>query len=199
MYDDLKREILEISRLCYERGYVASTNGNISARTPDGRGILIKASGMSFVHLTEEDILLVDGEGRVLEGAAGQKPSIELFLHLAVYAVRPAFASVIHLHSPYTTALSYLYKEVPLFVVEAQKVLKKLPSVSPLPAGTPELVEAVRQLYAESEDVSAIVLREHGIVTAQKSLREAFYRADLLEHNSKVASIVASMGGVISS
>ena len=196
MYDDLKREILEISRLCYDRGYVASTNGNISVCTPDGRGILIKASGMSFVHLTMEDILFVDKAGGVLEGLPGQKPSIELYLHLAVYSVRPEMKSVIHLHSPYTTALSYLHQEVPLFVVEAQKVLKKLPSVRPLQAGTPELVDAARQLYTE-EDVDAIVLREHGIVTAAESLREAFYRADLLEHNSKVASLVASMGRVI--
>lgn len=197
MYDDLKREILEISRLCYDRGYVASTNGNISACTPDGRGVLIKASGKSFVHLTTEDILLVDKEGRVLDGAPGQKPSIELYLHLAVYSVRPEMRAVIHLHSPYTTALSYIHKEVPLFVFEAQMVLKNLPSVPPLPAGTPQLVEAVRQSYAASEDVIAVVLKEHGIVTAAESLREAFYRADLLEHNSKVAGIVSSMGGAV--
>lgn len=198
MYDDLKQEVLEISRLCYDRGYVASTNGNISVCTPDGRGVLIKASGKSFVHLAMEDILLVDHEGNVLEGLPGHKPSIELYLHLAVYAARPEMKAVIHLHSPYTTALSYIHKEVPLFVFEAQMVLKKLPSVPPLPAGTPQLVEAVRSAYASSGDVVAVVLKEHGIVTAAENLREAFYRADLLEHNSKVAGIVASMGGSIS-
>ncbi|MBP9957804.1 MAG: class II aldolase/adducin family protein [Synergistaceae bacterium] len=197
MYDDLKQEILEISRLSYDRGYVAATNGNISACTPDGRGVLIKASGTSFAHLTMEDILLVDKEGRILEGSPGKKPSMELYLHLAVYAARPEMKAVVHLHPPHTTALSYLHREVPLLVLEAKMVLKKVPSVPSIPAGTPELVEAVSQAYMD-EDVIAVVLKEHGIVTVAENLKEAFYRADLLEHNAQVACLVASMGGAVS-
>lgn len=189
-YIELAKELICISKRCYERGYVASTNGNNSVRTPDNAGLLIKRTGVCFTDMELEDVVFVDWDGNY-DPALG-KPSKEYNFHLGIYKVRPEVNAVIHLHSPHATALSIARGEVDLVVIEAQKVLKKVPTV---PLNTPGSMELANSIVDEfrGTEIIAVTMAEHGIVTVGSSLREGYYRADMLEHNATVSVLAKSI------
>ena len=92
MYDELREKLASLCGLCYARGHVSATNGNVSARTPDNRGVVIKASGVSFANLTAGDMLFVSWDGDVFEcdgplRQSARRASIELHLHLNIYEI----------------------------------------------------------------------------------------------------------------
>ena len=87
MLEDLKREIAKYSNLAYQRGLVGAAGGNVSARYENL--FLITAGGKSLRDVIEEDIIIVDKGGNIIEGKEGQKPSKETSLHINVYKNRP--------------------------------------------------------------------------------------------------------------
>lgn len=199
MYDEQRAELVSFCRLCYERGHVAGNSGNISTRTQDGKGIVIKASGVSFYNISPDDMLFVDWNGNAFDcrdmsdaRKGGKKPSMELWMHLGLYPPAGGSNAVVHLHSPYATALSVLYDSIPLDVMEARCVLKRVPVIPEHPAGSRELAAAVREAFSD-ENVSVAVLKGHGPVARGGSLRDAYNRIDMLEHNSHVAVLIRSM------
>lgn len=198
MYESLRGELADLCRLCYDRGHVAAASGNISARTPDGSGILIKVSGVSFADISPDDLLFVDWEGRAFDcenmSPARRGPSMELRLHSWIYPLRGEIGAVVHLHSPYTTALSLRHsEEIPLVVLEARHVLRRVPVIPQYEAGSRGLAEAVREAFSDPS-VCAAALKEHGPVAVGKTLRDAYNAADTLEHNAKVAAIARMLG-----
>ena len=89
----IRKEICRIGRRLEEKGFVAATDGNISCKiAPDQ--ILITPSGIPKGDLTENDLIVIDPEGRLMEG--DRKPSSETLMHLAVYRERSDVYAVIH-------------------------------------------------------------------------------------------------------
>lgn len=195
MYEALRDEIVEICRLSYDRGHVSATNGNISAKTPDDRGMIIKASGVCFARITADDLLFVDWAGDVLGCGdmlpTARKPSIELALHACLYPIRKEAGAVVHLHSPYATAFSF-FGEIPLVVQEARHVLKRVPVIPACPAGSDELARAVRTAFSDPQTTTA-VLCEHGPVAIGKDIQDAYNNIDTLEHNARVAHLTRAL------
>ena len=76
-----RREIVRVGQLMYERGYVVSSDGNVSVRLEDGR-IVATPTMTSKGRMTEEGLAIVDAEGRALNKA---RPSSELAMHLLIY------------------------------------------------------------------------------------------------------------------
>jgi L-fuculose-phosphate aldolase len=135
-------------------GLVRETEGNASARA--GELIAVSPSSLPYETLRLEDVCLVTPDGRLVDGP---KPSVELPMHLAVYAARPDVGAVVHTHSPRATA----NPPVPL----AEGV-----------SGTPELGVSV---VAAVGDGHAVVMRDHGPVCFGADLAEALARAFELE------------------
>jgi len=135
-------------------GLVQGTEGNASARA--GELIAVSPSSLSYDTLRAEDVCLVTPDGRLVEGP---KPSVELPMHLAVYAARPDVGAVVHTHSPRATA------DPPGPVAEGD-------------SGTPELGVAV---VAAAGEGHAVVTRDHGPVCFGADLAEALARACELE------------------
>jgi len=135
-------------------GLVRETEGNASARA--GELIAVSPSSLPYETLRPEDVCLVTPDGRLV---AGPKPSVELPMHLAVYAARPDVGAVVHTHSPSATA----NPPVPL----AEGV-----------SGTPELGTSV---VGAAGDGYAVVMRDHGPVCFGADLAEALARAFELE------------------
>lgn len=196
MYEEIREKIIEIGRRAYHRGHVSGCSGNISARTPDGRGLVIKASGCSFADMGAGDILFVDWEGAAFDcsdmAASPRRPSIETALHEGLYRLDERTLSVVHLHSPYTTALSFLTGEIPLVVQETRETFKRVPVVPHLPAGSPALADAIGKAFSR-DDIRAAVIGEHGPVAIGKSPDEAFDNLDMLEHNCRIAVILREL------
>ena len=194
MYEDIREDIVRISRRAYERGHVAACSGNISVRTPDGDGFVIKASGTSFADIDTDDLLFVDWQGEVFEcgdmNLSDRQPSIETALHSNLYSLKGDEAgAVVHLHSSYTTALSFMTGEIPLVVREAIATLGRIPVIPHLPAGSDALATAVKKAFARG-NIKVAVLGEHGPVAIGSTLNEAYCNIDLLEHNSRIATIM---------
>ena len=99
----LREEIVEIGRRVYNRGFVASNDGNISARIDSNR-ILITPTGVSKGFMKAEDLIIVDNDGNLLVGS--ERPSSETGMHTGIYRNRPDVNSVRHTHPPCATVFA---------------------------------------------------------------------------------------------
>src|SRR5262245_36694923 len=99
----LRRDLTRIGRLVYERGLVAGTDGNISARVSGDR-LLISPSGSCLGMLEPGDFVLIDHGGNLIMGRG--KPSSERWMHIAAYQERPDAMAAIHAHPPATIAFT---------------------------------------------------------------------------------------------
>ena len=121
---------------------------------------------------------------------AGDKPSKEAFLHLAMYRERPDAKAIVHLHSTYSVALSCLADIDPSDVlpsITAYAVMRvgKLPLVPYFRPGDMALAEAVaKSKFAKAHH--AVLLANHGPVVAGKELESAVYAAEELEETAKL-------------
>jgi L-fuculose-phosphate aldolase len=170
---------------------VVGPGGNISARIGDV--ILVKASGVAFEEATEEDFVPVEIEsGQVLEGNG--RPSSELAMHLACYRVRGDVQAVVHTHSPFATGVASagvtLRPMFPDFVAVIDSEVPTLPFV--IPCGE-ELAEVVSGAIGK---VNAALLCNHGVVTVGVNLKEAFYRAVLIEEAAKALVAGTALGKI---
>jgi ribulose-5-phosphate 4-epimerase/fuculose-1-phosphate aldolase len=188
MLEDLKREIAKYSNLAYERGLVGAAGGNVSARHKDL--FLITAGGKSLRDVTEEDIIIVDKNGKIIEGQEGQKPSKETSLHIAIYKNRPDIDCVIHVHPSYCTAYSTRKKSVPICTASSRLKLKEVPLIGYANPGSEELAGFVADCVRESpEYVKALTLEAHGLIAWDKGLSNCFDIAELVEDTAKIAFI----------
>ena len=174
--DLIKDEIIKFGRLCYDKGYLSGTVGNISVYQSDEL-ILITRSGVHKGLLTRDDIITVDIEGRKLEGEG--KPSIELPLHLALYREnltdQRTFRAVIHAHHISISYLSYLDCSLSEFDLDplpcVSTDLKNITEVEYFDPGSQELLRAVREKIKKFDN---IILKNHGVLVGSEDLLKAF-------------------------
>src|SRR4029077_14479885 len=95
-----RREIVLFGRTLHERGYVAAMDGNLSVRL-DQRRILATPTAMCKSMMKPSDLVIVDTEGRRLEGR--RDVSSEIAMHLLIYRLRPDVHGVVHAHPPTAT------------------------------------------------------------------------------------------------
>jgi ribulose-5-phosphate 4-epimerase/fuculose-1-phosphate aldolase len=134
------------------------------------------------------DVAVVDDAGAHLEGAA---PSIELPMHLAIYAGRPEIGAVVHTHSNYAAALGLVLDEIPVVLAEvAATVGGPVPIVPYAATGERAMGEAV----LSAGDAWAVIVRNHGPVCLGRNLDEALRCAFAVEEAAQVFSIARSHG-----
>ena len=119
----LRRAVCETGRLLWERGLIAGSDGNLSARLADG-AVLLTPSGASKGGLTPEALVVLDADGAPLRGAG--KPSSEWRMHLAIYRARPEVGAVVHAHPPCATAFAAAGRVLPLLLPEAVLTLRRI-------------------------------------------------------------------------
>jgi len=179
------RELLvERGKSLYDRRYAHGSSGNLSVRLEDG--ILITPTGSCLGRLAPERIAKVAADGKHI---AGDAPSKESFLHLAMYSQRPDAKAIVHLHCTCAVAVSCLVHDDPRNVLPpltAYYVMRigKLPLVPYFRPGDKALAEAVRK---EAKQHRAVLLANHGPVVAGKSLDEAVDNAEELEATAQLA------------
>lgn len=106
----LREKVIETCLAMNEEGINQGTSGNVSVRTPEG--FLITASGIPYRKMRPEQVVEMDLDG----GYRGEfLPSTEWRMHLDIYAERPEAGAIVHVHSPFATALACLRREVPAF------------------------------------------------------------------------------------
>ena len=113
MLEKLKQEVLEANLLLPKMGLVVFTWGNVSAIDREKGIIAIKPSGVEYDHLTADDIVLVDLNGKVVEGR--YKPSSDTSTHLELYKAFPDIKGVVHTHSRWATIFAQAKVGIPAY------------------------------------------------------------------------------------
>lgn len=179
----LRESICDIGRSLFDRGYTHGSTGNISIR--HGDRMIVTPTGSRLGRLDPATLSLVDASG---EHLAGDKPTKESFLHLAMYEQREQDSAVVHLHSTHSTAVSVLEDIDPADVLPpltAYYVMRigSLPLVPYFPPGDGALADAVRA-YAGKHH--AVLLANHGPVVAGSTLDAASDAIEELEQTARI-------------
>lgn len=167
--------------------------GHAAARDPEGRGVWMKASGSGFNEITADDVVLVDFDGNVLEGSGHRH--IEWPIHTEIMASHPAVNATVHSHPPHALALGA--SREPLRPVSHAGTMFVPPGV-PRYEQTANLVvsrELGQSVSRDLGDAPAMLLVNHGIVTAGTDLPEAVIRAILLENACEQQLLTVGFGG----
>jgi methylthioribulose-1-phosphate dehydratase len=183
-------ELADIGRGFYARGWVLGTSGNFSAvvsREP--LRLAITSSGVDKGTLSTDDILLIDGEGKVLEGKG--RPSAETLLHLGVVKLRGAGA-VLHTHSVWSNIISDACFGEGGVKIKGHEMLKGLSGVEthehsewlPIIENSQDMAalaaEATR-LLERNPNSHGFLLRRHGLYTWGRDLAEGKRHIEIIE------------------
>src|SRR6478752_7925579 len=188
--EQARADIVEVGRRLWERGYVASNDGNISVRLDDQR-LITTPKSVSKGFMTPDMMVITDLDGRKIAGE--REPSSELLMHLEVYKNRPDARAVVHAHPP--TATGFAVAGIPLDRAVLAEVVTTLGSVPIADYATPstkELPEAVRK-YVKAHD--GMLLANHGALTVGADLFAAYYKMETIEHFAKISLVARLLGG----
>lgn len=182
----------EISRFChliYEKGYVASTDGNVSARLPDGH-VMCTPTLCNKGFVKPDDMVVIDIKGQRIKG--DRKASSEIAMHLLIYEMRPDAHAVVHAHPQAATA--YAAAGIPLNKALISEVVLGLGCIPLADYGTPGTSELTEQLRPFVKNYDALLMANHGVVTYGSNLEEAFNRMDTVEHFAKISIYTKILG-----
>lgn len=187
--DQLRRDIVEVGRRLYARGFVASNDGNISVRLEDDR-VLATPTGVSKGFMTPEMMVVTDLAGRRIAGE--RHASSELKMHLAVYRLRPDVRAVVHAHPPLATG--FAVAGIPLDRAVLAEVITTLGSVPIAEYATPSTAElpAAVSKYIKAHD--GLLLANHGALTAGAELFAAYYKMETIEHFAHISLVARLLG-----
>ncbi|MBO5670066.1 MAG: class II aldolase/adducin family protein [Clostridia bacterium] len=188
----IKEQVCDICHKMWQLGWVAANDGNVSVRLEDGT-FLATPTGISKSFITPDKLVIIDGEGKVLEGAPGYKPSSEIKMHLRCYQERPDVGAVVHAHPP--TATGYAVANKPLDEYSMIETVLTLGSVPVTPYGTPSTYEVPEAIapYLGKHDV--VLLQNHGALAVGVDAVTAYYRMETLELFVKISLTAHLLGG----
>jgi L-fuculose-phosphate aldolase len=187
--DQVRADIVEVGRRLWERGYVASNDGNISVRLDDRR-LMTTPKNVSKGFMTPDMMVITDYDGRKIGG--DRDPSSEIKMHLEVYRNRPDARAVVHAHPP--TATGFAVAGIALdraVLAEVITTLGSIPIAAYATPSTEELPAAVRK-FVKAHD--GLLLANHGALALAGDVMSAYYRMETIEHFAKISLVARTLG-----
>jgi L-fuculose-phosphate aldolase len=187
--EQARADIVEVGRRLWERGYVASNDGNISVRLDEQR-LITTPKSVSKGFMTPDMMVITDLDGKKIAGE--RDPSSELKMHLEVYRNRPDARAVVHAHPP--TATGFAVAGIALDRAVLAEVITTLGSIPIAEYATPsteELPAAVRK-YVKVHD--GLLLANHGALALAGDVMSAYYRMETIEHFAKISLVARTLG-----
>ena len=188
---ELKQNIIKYGKLAGEKNLTPGVSGNISARC--GENILITSSGSANGFLSEDDFVLIDFDGNVVEGS--KKPTSEKMLHVEFYKMRPDINYILHVHSPYLSSFASSGKALDEPVM-AENVFYfgKIPLAE---YGLPSSNDLVEKTAKYFKDYDAVLMANHGFVVGDSDIRGAYLKLELAESYAQVVFNAKMLGGAV--
>ncbi|MEN3035569.1 MAG: class II aldolase/adducin family protein [Candidatus Methanosuratincola sp.] len=177
-------------RTLHARGLITGSGGNASVRLKGGDEMLITPSGVYKAELEESDLVRMSLDGKALEGR--WKPSSEWRMHAEIYRKRVDVNAVIHAHSPYTTGLAIAGRQIGPITPEVALVLPEVEVLEYVCPGTEDLGRLVGSRITGKR---ALILQNHGVVSAGRDLLEAMTAIEVLEEGAITTFVASLMGG----
>jgi len=189
----LREQVVQVGLEALARGVVHGTAGNMSLRDPESGLVAISPSGMPYASVAAADIVVVDVDGVVVEGA--RKPSSETPLHTMVYRHHADVGAIVHTHSHYSTVVSCIREALPPVLTEVCLVVgPRVPVTRYGLTGTPDLGESVIEVMEPR--TKAVLLKNHGLICLWADFTEALGTAEIVEEAAKVyVHALAANGG----
>ena len=170
-----KQELLYWAKRVYEKGMSPACSGNISLKLD--KNILISASGTCMYDMTENDVVLIDYDGNLIQG--DKKPSSEKILHSEIYTKRDDINAIIHCHCPLITAFAVAGLPIKKPILpDFALYYDEIPLVPYFCPSSIELATSVGEAFDKGNN--AVLLQNHGVVMGSDSLKNAFYQLELL-------------------
>lgn len=182
--NELKESIVDLCNKLLIEKHVIGSAGNVSIRVKSDNQeyVLITPSNVKYIEMKPEDILIIDMDGKVIEGT--RNPSVEKQMHLSVYKEREDVNAIIHAHSIYSTVLSTLNLSLPPIMEELVPYIGgEVLCAEYGEAGTDELAEGVLKGLKER---NAILLSNHGNLCCGSHLEGAYTVLQYLERGAKI-------------
>jgi L-ribulose-5-phosphate 4-epimerase len=182
--NNLKKDIIDLCKNLLKEKHVIGSAGNVSVRVKDDESelVLITPSNFNYTEMKPEDILIIDMEGKVIEG--DRNPSVEKQMHLSVYKERDDVNAIIHAHSIYSTVLSTLNLSLPPIMEELVPYIGgEVLCAKYGEAGTDELAEGV---IKNLEERNAVLLSNHGNLCCGSHLEGAYTVLQYLERGARI-------------
>ena len=190
---EVKKQIVEVGRRIWMRGYVAANDGNISVKISD-KEVLTTPTGVSKGFMNTDMIIKIDMEGNVISGDSNYRPSSEAKMHLEVYRERPDVRSVVHAHPPYCTG--FAVAGIPLDKCVLPEAIIVIGSVPIAEYGLPSTMEIPEKIRPHIKTSDALLLENHGALTLGTDLINAYYKLETLEHTAQIVWNAVQLGNV---
>ena len=192
LLSELRAEVCRLHALLPANNLVAWTSGNVSGRDPASGLIVIKPSGLKYDQLTPENMVVVDDNGKVVEGELS--PSSDTLSHCYIYRQRPDVGGVVHTHSRYATAFAAVGQSIPCVLTAMGDEFG-----GPIPCGGFALIggeeigqEVIRTL--EGSRSPAALLQNHGVFTIGKNAEAAVKAAVMTEDVAATVWLARQLG-----
>lgn len=189
---ELKREIIIAGKVLVEQGQDDFTRGHISARLPDNPSLFfMKPHSIGFDEMTFDNILTIDLDGKVVEGTSRRHS--EVFIHSEIYKARADVQSVLHTHPTYAVALSAVDRPMRALSQPSTLFYEALG----LYDDTIRLIRSVELGARVAQALGphrAVLLKNHGAVTATRSLKETVISMVMLESAAMIQLVAEAAG-----
>lgn len=190
MNNTFKEIILAAGKDMQKRDLTVETWGNISVRDPETGLIYLTPSGMDYSTLTEDDIVVLNEKGDIVEG--NRKPSVEKMLHVLVYQRRKDVNAILHTHPVSSTVFGVLHQNIPVVTDEMAQAIGG--EVKCAEYALPGSIELAHNADEALGDVQACLLANHGAICVGKDMKECFKVAVVLETSADIYTRALSVG-----
>ncbi len=190
MLEKLRDEIYRLHLELPKNNLITWTTGNISGRDPETGYVVIKPSGVMYVDLTPEKLVVLNINGKVVEGEL--KPSSDAATHLYIYRHRRDIAGIVHTHSTFATAFAALGKPIPPYLTAiCDEFGGAIPVGGFAPIGNEEIG---REIIRSIGNSPAILMQNHGVFTIGKNATAAVKSAVMVEDAARTMYYAYQLG-----
>lgn len=188
---NIKDEIIKYGDIIDKKSFSPGTSGNISVRVEDK--IIITTSGSSNGALTCDDLVVIDFDGNLVEGA--RKASSEKMLHIWIYKKRPDISAIIHVHPPFLSGFAAARKPLdePI-MAENVFYFGKIPLADYAMPSSIALVENTVKFF---DKYDAVLMANHGFVAGSSNIKDAYLKVELAESYAQVVLNAKILGGAV--
>ncbi len=197
-YDAIKQAAYKANLQLPQLGLVLFTFGNASAADPDLGVFAIKPSGVPYDRLAPNDMVIVDYDGKVVEGK--MRPSSDTNTHAVLYKHWSGIGGIVHTHSTYATAWAQSLKDIPILgTTHADHLTVDIPCAAPMKdeyiQGDYErmtghqIIDCLKTKGLSYTDVEMILIGNHAPFTWGKNVVKAVYNSAVCEAIAQMASI----------
>ncbi len=192
LLEALREEVCALHAELPANNLVAWTSGNISGRDPETNLVVIKPSGVKFRDLTPDKMVVVDIDGKIVEG--DYKASSDTASHCYIYRHMPNVFGVVHTHSRYATAFATLARPIPCVTTAmGDEFGGDIPCGGFALIGGEEIGRVVVETLANTTSPSCL-LQSHGVFATGANAEKAVQAAVMTEDNAAIVWTALQMG-----